>query len=485
MTTRATSPRALPRTRVSHIRGGVSCGCVRSECNGSPRRAAHAAGGIQILAAWMLVLVVLAPFLWAARASDTLQTIVGVESSPEATGTDEASSPGVGVESTGRTTDATQPPDPVADADSLRKFLEERVRSDPLDFIAHNRLASAYLKLMRDSGDLVWLNRAAAEAKASLASVPAPRNPGGLAALALTQFEGHHFSEALESAEHAYAIDPRNTSALATIGDAQLELGNYAEAGTVYARLAADGESPPVLAREARLAELQGDTSKALELLTRAGDSDGWYRIRRGELLFRRGELDQAEAEYLAAPASFAQIDHLAELRGAQGRYDEAIALYRQLIDRVPRAETLHYLGDLYQFIGKTEEAAAWHERALAAYLHSIEEGNAHYYHHLASFYSDCVESPVDALRWARKDLEIRHSIYAWDTLAWALYKNGDFTGAADAMTKALALGTLDAHLLHHGGMIFSRAGDLTKGRALLQQTVAVNPAYPRFHVHR
>ncbi len=370
-------------------------------------------------------------------------------------------------------------------ADATLRFLETRVQQDPLDFTAHNRLAGSYIKLMRDTGDLAYLDRATTEARASLAAVPATQNAGGLTALAIAEFESHHFSEALRLAQRACDIDPRNTSALATVGDAHLELGNYTEAGSVYAKLAADSDAPSVLARQARLAELTGDSQKAIELLSRAGDTDGWYHVRRGELYFRAGQFDKAEREYLAAPESYAALEHLAELRAAQGRYDEAVARYQKLIARVPRAELLQALGDVYQFMGQPAEAKSWHERALAAYKKSIEQGNAHYLHHLAGFYSDAQENPAEALRWARKDLEVRHSIYAYDSLAWALYKNGEFTEARDAMQKALALGTQDAHLLYHAGLIYSRAGDLEQGRALLKQTVAVNPSYNTFHVHR
>src|SRR5206468_3995736 len=145
-------------------------------------------------------------------------------------------------------------------------------------------------------------------------------------------------------------------------------------------------------------------------------------------------------------------------LRAAQGRYAEALALYQKL---PARPEVLQAIGDLYQFQNKPAEAKTWHDRADAAYLKSIEQGNAHYYHHLAGFYCDAQENPAEALRWARKDLEVRRSVYAYDSLAWALYKNGEFARAAEEMTRALTLGTKDAHLLFHGGMIYSRAGDL------------------------
>ena len=135
--------------------------------------------------------------------------------------------------------------------------------------------------------------------------------------------------------------------------------------------------------------------------------------------------------------------------------------------------------------MGKLGEAKPWYNRARDAYLKSVQTGNAHYYHHLAGFYSDAEEVPVEAVRWARQDREVRHSIYAYDALAWALYKNGEFGPAAKEMSQALILGTKDAHLLFHAGMIFARAGELDRGRALLKESLAVNPRYNSFHAHR
>lgn len=372
------------------------------------------------------------------------------------------------------------------------RFLEARVAADPLDEIALNRLSSVCILQMRETGDLAFLDRAAQSARASLAAVPAAQNAGGVAALALVEFEMHHFSNALALAQQACGIDPRNTPALANAGDAQLELGNYPEAEKIYAQLSAEETTPSLRARLARLAELKGDNRKALELLSQNSGTPGdsaWYRVRLGEIYFRTGDLTKAEEQYEAgrklSPESYLVLEHLAELRAAQGKFDEAIRLYQQVIARVPRAEFFQALGDVYVFMNQPAEAQPWHDRALAAYEKSVGQGNAHYYHHLAGFYSDAQENPAEALRWARKDLEVRHSVYAHDTLAWALYKNGEFARAAEETTRALALGTQDAHLLFHAGMICSRAGDIERGRALLKQALAVNPRYNSFHAHR
>ncbi|MBC8002615.1 MAG: tetratricopeptide repeat protein [Opitutaceae bacterium] len=378
-----------------------------------------------------------------------------------------------------------------ADPATLR-FLEQRVKSDPLDSIALNRLSVACIVQMRETGDLAFLDRALQSARSSLAAVPASQNSGGLAALAVAELELHHFREALALARQAYTIDPRNLGALATAGDAELELGDYAEAGKTYAMLSEGDPAPPVRARLARLAELKGDPQNAIALLRQnlgTGVDSVWYRVRLGELHFRMGDLEKADDLYESArrlrPESYLVLEHLAELRAAQGKYDDALALYQKVVAMVPRAEFFQALGDLYVFMKRPAEARPWHDRALTTYLKSVEAGNAHYYHHLAGFYSDVRENPAEALRWARQDKAIRNSIYACDTLAWALYRNGEFAAAAEEMAKALALGTKDAHLLFHAGMIYSRAGQIERGGEFLKQALAANPRYNSFHMHR
>ena len=70
-------------------------------------------------------------------------------------------------------------------------------------------------------------------------------------------------------------------------------------------------------------------------------------------------------------------------------------------------------------------------------------------------------------------------------SLCLALLLSTRFARAAEEATRSLALGTKDAHLLFHAGMIFSRAGELDRGSELLKQALSVNPRYNSFHAHR
>ena len=85
-----------------------------------------------------------------------------------------------------------------------------------------------------------------------------------------------------------------------------------------------------------------------------------------------------------------------------------------------------------------------------------------------------------EALDLARKELDVRRDIYTYDVLAWALYKNGKVGEALPAMTEALRLGTKDARLFFHAGMIHQAVGDAQKAREFLEKALATNP---RFHV--
>ena len=133
------------------------------------------------------------------------------------------------------------------------RFLEQRVQSDPIDTVAQNRLSILCIGLMRETGDLTYLDRARKAAEASVRATPSSQNASGVAALAVVEFEAHHFLQALTLANQACATDPRNSSALATAGDAQLELGNYSEAEKTYAQLA-NAETIPAPSVCARLA---------------------------------------------------------------------------------------------------------------------------------------------------------------------------------------------------------------------------------------
>ena len=74
-------------------------------------------------------------------------------------------------------------------------------------------------------------------------------------------------------------------------------------------------------------------------------------------------------------------------------------------------------------------------------------------------FYANDDRDVAKALDLAKQDSYSLPDIYGYDALAWALYKNKRFNEAAEAMTRAMALGTQDATLYAHAGLIEHERG--------------------------
>ena len=389
----------------------------------------------------------------------------------------------------------------VAADDAGIRFFEARVKSDPEDFIAWNHLADRCHRELRRAGDDRFLAREQEAAEHSLKAIAAEQNTGGLAALAQARLTAHRFTEARDAARQLRELQPGKARPLELLADALTELGDYDEAKSVCDELVKLPDSQLSAApRLAKLAIVFGHHDRAREHFA-AGlaiaahfsqqepDLVAWFHIQLGELAFKTGDWEGAEKHYTAAaqawPDGYSAEDHLAELRAAQSRIDESIAQYEKLAARVPRPEFFQALADICALSNRAEPAAAWAARAEEAYLRSVGEGAVHYRHHLAGFYADTKEEHAKAVEWARKDLELRHSIFAHDALAWALYKNGASLEAAEHVKKAMATGTQDPHLLYHAGLIRMATGDIAGGKAALQQASAVNAKFNTFHVHR
>jgi tetratricopeptide (TPR) repeat protein len=98
----------------------------------------------------------------------------------------------------------------------------------------------------------------------------------------------------------------------------------------------------------------------------------------------------------------------------------------------------------------------------------------------LALFYADEGIKLPEALELARRELELRHDIYTWDTLAWVLYKNGRCQEAADAIDKAIGLHTNDSLILFHAGMIYHSLAKDSDAELFLSRALTTNV---HFHV--
>jgi len=377
------------------------------------------------------------------------------------------------------------------------RFLEDRVKKDPEDFIAHNKLAQQYLQRLRETGDLTYLNLAMKAARTSLATLPPEQNVGGLTASAQVEFASHDFAAARDHAFRLTQLEPKKGYTYQLLGDALLELGEYEPAAAAY-RTMEDLSGRQGLTRSAieqrlaRLAALHGDVSGsrqhfknaltlALDLPEPPAETVAWCRWQLGEAAFAVGDYSTAEQQYKESlegyPEYFRALASLGKTRAAQGDIKGAIEQLEHAVRIIPDPTFVATLGDLYKLDGREAQAAAQYR--LVEQIGKINELNGTLYNRqLALFYADHDMKSDRAYENASREYALRKDIYGADALAWAALKNNRVAEAQSLIRSALRLGTQDARLFYHAGMIAKASGNLKQAREYLQRSLTLNPQF-------
>lgn len=386
-------------------------------------------------------------------------------------------------------------------AESTILTLQNRIRLNPDDTVAYAQLGLALLQRVRETGDPSLYTRA--ELAFSEALERDPQHLDALIGQGLLALARHQFTEALAWGEQARALNPFRAQVYGIIGDAQVELGQYEAATATIQKMVDTRPDLSSYSRVSYLRELYGDVPGAIEAMERAIAAAGtfstesalWTQVQLGHLYFNSGNLQQAEATYTQAlrfrPDYIYAFAGIARVRAAQGKYQEAIGYYRQVIERLPLPEFVIALGELYEVTGQAEEATLQYDLVRVMQQLNASAG-VDVDLELALFEVDHGADPVRALQQARAAYARRPSIYAADTLAWALYHNGQYDQARAYSLEALRLGSRDAMLHYHAGMIayalsempsgtpegISEVQNLAAARAHLQEALSINPAF-------
>lgn len=378
------------------------------------------------------------------------------------------------------------------DAAELARLIgayEDRLHARP-DALEYGFLSRLYLERARLTGDVNSYTQAAAAATAALRIGPGDTETR--VRLASIRSSLHDFAGALELAHEILSEDPNESAAVSLAGDAFLELGDYAAATDSYGRLAALAPgAAAVEARLARLAFLRGDTPGAVRLAEaaqRAAAAEGafgpglaWYGAFRSQIELDAGRYDvaakHAEAAVAAAPGYHVGLAALARARAAQGRTADAIRLLESAVAAVPQPDLAALLGDLL-LIGADGRGAEDQYRTVEAIGRLVRANRQVYNRPVALFLADHGRHPAEAVRLAEAELRLRRDIYGWDVYAWALHAAARDAEARAASDRALALGTRDARLWYHAGMISAALGDTESARLELTKALEISPAF-------
>ena len=390
-------------------------------------------------------------------------------------------------------------PRPTETEHMVRK-MQALVAARPAEASAYSGLGAAFFQRARETGDVEDYQLAEQALTKSLSLVSSDLTATApLETMAEVCMGEHRFTDALSYAQKALALGSGDLSPFATVGDAYADMGEYEKASIAYSRLqpVAGGipaEASEVYAQTTRTAYLKfvsGDTPGAIaEMRTAIGEglqvhlpseNLAWLYFELGEFSYQAGQIQPAADAYLTAltiyPGDYRALAGLGKVRASQGKYDEAITLYQSAIAVVPMPIYVAELGDIYEKVGKPAEAEKQYK--LVQYIGLLGHINQVLHNRdLALFYADHDQHLPEALTLARKEFEVRSDIYTWDALAWALYKNGKFQEANEAMSHALRLGTRDPMLLFHAGMIAAKLDHQDQAEAQLGEAIRINPHF-------
>ena len=143
----------------------------------------------------------------------------------------------------------------------------------------------------------------------------------------------------------------------------------------------------------------------------------------------------------------------------------------------MPLPEYAIALGDVYAVMG--EKVKAEEQYDLVRSMDKLLRANGVDTDlEIALFNADHDIDLQRSLEKARAAYDARPSIHAADTMAWTLYKTGNYKEAQEYSSEALKLGTRDPLKLFHAGMISKALGDKEQARTYLQQAIDLNPHF-------
>jgi len=386
---------------------------------------------------------------------------------------------------------AAQPlPARASQADRQIQLAEARIKQLPSLAEGYNLLAAAYMQKAREAGDFGFNARAETALDRSLELSPDDRLTLTMHATLLLTY--HRFRQALEEAKRMQASGPESAELYGVMTDALVELGDYEEAIKSAQKMMNLRPDAAAYSRAAYLRALHGDLAGAIEAMRVAvkaanpanPENASWYRVHLGVELMSAGQRIEAEREFDIAlkilPGYHLALAAKGRARTGAGDLEAAVEFYRQAQQRVPLPDYAIALGDLYNRLGRTNDAQRQYD--LVEFIERTSAAGATYSRQLALFWADHDTKLDEALQIMIQERDVRKDIYTFDALAWCLYKKGQFAEARESIEQAKRLGTRDARLFYHAGMIYDALGDRGRATKFLKLALDTDPSFDILH---
>ena len=365
-----------------------------------------------------------------------------------------------------------------------------RVQKGPSDYASRSILGELYLRQATEEDNLPSYNLAKGVLQDAL-KINSNYKPAivGMAKVLMAQ---HQFADALAILSKSIPAESQGPADLALIADCHLETGDLAKTQSTLERLTLMEDSPPIVARQARLAELSGDQPKALELLESAlrvvelSSADPtewhWYQWRLAGLNFDMGHLEKAQSLVQKVLDDDA-IDErskilLVKIQFAKGHSKDALGLLIDVVKSHPSPPALAMLGDLYDALGDSGNATKYWDHAEQLVREEALIAKVAHAREAAIFFADHDRNLNEALELIQIDSEQRQDLHSRDAHSWILYKSKRLQEAKAKCLSAIEHGAFDLSCLYHATKIHQSLGEDALAKTYLQKIIDVNPRF-------
>jgi tetratricopeptide (TPR) repeat protein len=351
------------------------------------------------------------------------------------------------------------------------------VKTKPDDLHYQVLLAGGYIQKTRETTDYSYMDRAASILDGVISADNARYEARRL--LIETQLERHMFAKAAESSRRLIQMDGADPWNWGTLGDALTEIGEYNEAAEAYQKMVTLRPDLASYNRAAHFHFLFNDVAGAIEIMKKAIESGSsspenvaWCMVDLGNIYFKTGQTKEAAEWFTNAQRTFRGYHPayagLARTQAETGDLKAAIENYKRAQEITPLPDYAAALFDLYKKTG--QDTLAKKQMDLLDAIDRVSRATGETANrNLVLAFADHDMKLDRALQLARGELEFRRDIYTYDALAWALFKNHQYTEARQYMEKALVLKTPEPLFQRHAAAIADALEKASKVPAIEQ----------------
>ena len=301
---------------------------------------------------------------------------------------------------------------------------------------------------------------------------------GFLAKILLTE---ERYAEAGAHLDTILAKDPENEKALLLLGLMESRNGDFEKALEAFRRLRkVSGDSFETLMQ---IGSLQREMKMWAEAVATFEETARTYtnrfepHLNLAIVYDATGEMEKAETSsrmaLSLAPERSNIRTYLAGLLTRQERYEEAITLLREGLDRDPDDTVLLFqMGVTYDRSGRFDMTEEVLQRLLKA-----DPDHPDALNYLGYSWAEQGRNLEEALRLIQRALRIRpDAAYIIDSLGWVHYQMGDYGKALDLLLKAVENMKDDPTVLDHLGDIYEKLGQEDLAVQYWSRALAADP---------